>query len=282
MSSAPEDAKTTVAPHRDLVRWLAAAAVDPDYARVARSASPPAHVRRTGARAGMWVVLLVLGLVVVTSGAEVRSTASQTARERDALVAQINQRKAVIAASTARLETLRAEVSGLQGTASLDTQRNADLLAGLAQARTLTGAAAVTGPGVRVVVDNAPPSRSGNAGKVLDSDLQLLVNGLWQAGAEAITINGNRLTALSAVRTAGSAITVNYQSLSSPYVVQAIGNPATLPARFVDTAAGQAWLDLQTNFGIRFDLRRADAMVLPAAPAPRLHVPNAQRRGELP
>jgi len=116
---------------------------------------------------------------------------------------------------------------------------------------------------------------------VLDTDLQILVNGLWQAGAEAIAINGNRLGPLSAIRTAGSAITVNYRSLSPPYTVQAIGDPATLQARFVDTAGGQAWLDLESNFGLRFEMD-GDSVSLPEAPSARLRVVYAQRQGELP
>ena len=55
------------------------------------------------------------------------------------------------------------------------------------------------GPGVRVVADDAPGADSAR-NEVLDTDLQKLVNGLWEAGAEAISINGQRLTNLSTIR----------------------------------------------------------------------------------
>ena len=60
-----------------------------------------------------------------------------------------------------------------------------------------------------MVVDDAPDTTDDKQ-RVLDLDLQKLVNGLWQVGAEAISINGQRLTSLSAIRDAGSSITVNF------------------------------------------------------------------------
>jgi uncharacterized protein YlxW (UPF0749 family) len=102
------------------------------------------------------------------------------------------------------------------------------------------------------------------------------VNGLWQAGAEAIAINSQqakaygatpeRLTSLSAIRQAGSAITVNFhRSLSPPYVITAIGNRDQLPARFANTQAGSTWFDLHTAFGLRFDMTPEESLTLPAA-----------------
>jgi uncharacterized protein YlxW (UPF0749 family) len=104
---------------------------------------------------------------------------------------------------------------------------------------------------------------------------------LWQAGAEAIAVNGQRLTALSSIRHAGDAITVNFRSISRPYTVLAIGNPDTLPAKFVDTTSGQAWLDLQQQVGLRFRMETRKAMTLPAAPAVDLRFAHARRTGSI-
>jgi uncharacterized protein YlxW (UPF0749 family) len=114
-------------------------------------------------------------------------------------------------------------------------------------------------------------------GTVLDEDLQILVNGLWQAGAQAIAINGNRLGPLSAIRTAGQAINVNFRPLTPPYVVTVIGDPDTLQARFSETAAGQSWIDLSTNYGIRFDIASDADLVLPGVPSGRLRLIHAER-----
>jgi uncharacterized protein YlxW (UPF0749 family) len=101
---------------------------------------------------------------------------------------------------------------------------------------------------------------------VLDLDLQVMVNGLWQAGAEAIAINGHRLSTLTAIRGAGDAITVDYRSLTRPYRVEAIGDTRTLQARFAETRGGLWWTELAQNRGLRFEVAGADDLGLPADP----------------
>jgi len=266
----------------DLLDRVTASALDDDYAMAAAHVRGPTGGSRPPTGVAALVALVAFGVLLAVAAVEVRSRAPQAAYEREALLAQIAKRKADFAAESAQLEVLRQQVIGLQGTAAVTSERDAELLANLGPVRTLTGAAPVSGPGVRVVADDAPDAKPRSQGMVLDIDLQVLINGLWQAGAEAIAVNGHRLGPLSAIRSAGSAITVNYRSLSPPYVVLAIGDPGTLEARFIDTTAGQTWLDLETNFGLRFDIDASDALTLPAAPGPRLQVRYAQRQGELP
>ncbi|GAA3074125.1 hypothetical protein GCM10020000_68890 [Streptomyces olivoverticillatus] len=126
----------------------------------------------------------------------------------------------------------------------------------------LAGATPVQGPGVKVVVDDAkqaktsgggPRESSGfsDTGRVRDRDMQRIVNGLWQSGAEAIAINGQRLTALSAIRAAGDAILVDNRPLVPPYTVLAIGDGQRLSTTFQDSVDGQYLHVLQQNYGIR-------------------------------
>ena len=61
--------------------------------------------------------------------------------------------------------------------------------------------------------------RASDTGRVLDRDLQVMVNALWAAGAEAIAINGQRLTARSAIRYAGEAILLDFRPLVPPNVM---------------------------------------------------------------
>jgi uncharacterized protein YlxW (UPF0749 family) len=134
----------------------------------------------------------------------------------------------------------------------------------------------VTGPGVRIVVDDNPRATTDRQ-TVFDRDLQILVNGLWVSGAEAVSINGQRLTNLSAIREAGQAITVNLRSLSRPYVVSAVGDPDQLPARFIDSAAGSWWLNLKAVYHLQFSITREQSLSLPAAPEVTLR--EAKARG---
>ena len=78
----------------------------------------------------------------------------------------------------------------------------------------VVGMLLVSGPGVLIVVDDCPRPAADARDRVLDIDLQVLANGLWEAGAEAVAINGHRLSNLTAIRSAGDAITVDYRSLT--------------------------------------------------------------------
>ena len=102
------------------------------------------------------------------------------------------------------------------------------------------GGVPTTGPGVKVVVDDAPNATTDQQ-QVLDKDLQKLVNALWLVGAEGVSINDQRITNLTAIRQAGSAITANFVSLRRPYVVRAIGNKNQMAAKLLDTEGGRTW-----------------------------------------
>ena len=58
----------------------------------------------------------------------------------------------------------------------------------------------------------------------------MVVNAMWGAGAEAVSINGQRIGPTTFVRTAGSVILVNITPVSSPYVVSAIGTRTRCPS----------------------------------------------------
>ena len=103
------------------------------------------------------------------------------------------------------------------------------------------------------MVDDAASGTDDRSDRVYDLDLQILTNGLWQAGAEAVAINGHRLSALTAIRGAGEAITVDFRSLTRPYRVEAIGDARTLQARFVESSGGAWWNELAQNQKLRYD-----------------------------
>ncbi len=97
--------------------------------------------------------------------------------------------------------------------------------------------------------------------------MQRVVNGLWESGAEAVAINGQRLTALSAIRAAGDAILVDNKPLVPPYTVLAVGDGKKLSTAFQDSADGQYLHVLQENFGIRSSISTEEKVRLPAAPS---------------
>ncbi len=158
------------------------------------------------------------------------------------------------------------EVAALQAEA-LAAQDPA-LIARLKNGEVASGATAVTGPGLRVSLADAPADASGDVAAdsmVQDADLQAVVNALWASGAEAIAINGQRLTSLTAIRSAGSAILVDLVPLVGPYTVDAIGDPDTMQTRFARTPAASELAYLRSTWGISTDVAVKNSLKLPGA-----------------
>ncbi len=259
-------------PAQSLLTHLMTDTLDEDYAYVARQKAdsglglPTGDERDRRLPLALMLVLLLFGGLVVTAALQTARTRPETLRERDQLVSEIHTRSAALDELRSETSTLKRTLERLQNRVIEEADERQALSSRIQRLGVSAGTVAVTGPGVEVVTDDAPGATT-QSGKVLDVDLQTLVNGLWASGAEAVAINGNRLSSLTAIRAAGEAITVDYRSLTPPYVIDAIGDPDTLPARFIDTQSGQTWLDLEANFGIRFDMSPKENLTLPADPA---------------
>lgn len=125
--------------------------------------------------------------------------------------------------------------------------------------------------GVSVTLDDAIsdeliPDAALQSGRVVDSDLQMVVNGLWQAGATAVSINDHRLTGASAIRSAGQAILVDYRPLVRPYKIVAIAkNADALAGRFRENQGGLLLEQLELRFGVVWELETVGQVTLPAS-----------------
>ena len=161
----------------------------------------------------------------------------------------------------ARISSMEAEIDQYQA-AALELTGNEAISAELGRLTAATGAEAMTGPGVTLTLDDALESGVGGGsdprnstgftdGRVTARDLQIVVNGLWQAGAEAMAVNGMRLTARSSIRFAGNALLVDFRPLTRPYLITAIGDPQALEPSFAATVAGGYLSALVDNYSIR-------------------------------
>jgi uncharacterized protein YlxW (UPF0749 family) len=247
-------------------------------------AEATARRRAAGRPAGMLrsTPLLVLGLALVglllaTAAAQVRTRAAAQETARAALVTEVTERTAANDRLAAELEALQADVASTRAEQLELAGAGTGLARRLAALEGVTGAAAVAGPGIVLTVDDAEDVTAGGGpdpreaaeqdqGRVRDRDLQRIVNGLWAAGAEAVAVNGQRLTSLTAIRSAGQAVLVGYRPLVPPYVIQAVGDPAGMETRFLAGEAG-LYLDvvLEDSFGIRYTLEQAQELTLPGA-----------------
>ncbi|WP_123819069.1 DUF881 domain-containing protein [Kitasatospora cineracea] len=265
--------------------------LDDGYAEAARARGAEGSSRLPSTAKGRLVLGLGLALaaVVVTVGAvSTHAAAPVLAKERDALVSRVNDANKAADELQRQVEADRDKVERAQDAA---LQSGDD--SGAEQLAARTGTGAITGPGIKLVIDDASGSGSGGNvsdprntgsygkdGRVKDHDLQYAVNGLWLAGAEAVSVNGQRLTALSAIRAAGDAILVDNRPLVPPYTVLAIGDGPRLAQAFQDNEGGRYLKIIQESYGIRSTVSTQKSLTLPAALGVTLRVAGPEASAE--
>jgi uncharacterized protein YlxW (UPF0749 family) len=246
---------------------IAQQALDPAYADVAarRRSDPSAPVEHSPTR-GALAMGGVLGatLLLVLAAVQTHRHAPSAERSRQSLVAQVQRETASVTRLQRSLDTLRDRTQQLRDRVLQSSTTGSALAARVDAADLAAGTLAATGPGLKVVVDDAADSTGGN--QVLDRDLQSLVNALWAAGAEAVAIDNQRITAQTAIRQAGSQILVNLAPVARPYVIVAIGDPVALATSFGSSDAVSRMRTYSQLYGLRFHFTRASSLIAPSAP----------------
>ncbi|MFC4497207.1 DUF881 domain-containing protein [Streptomyces ovatisporus] len=243
--------------------------------------------RTVRAKLGLAAGLVLAALVVTVGAAQARVSAPELAKERQELISRINEGDERTDALQGSVNRLRKDVEARQRKALQKHGGDGAEVVGL-----LSGSLPVHGPGIKLVVDDAedtqdtdsggPRQGSGfsDNGRVRDRDLQRVVNGLWESGAEAVSVNGQRLTALSAIRAAGDAILVDNKPLVPPYTLFAVGPGQKLSTAFQDSADGQYLQVLEENYGVRTSISTQDDVRLPAAPSLIVRTAKPVQTGE--
>jgi uncharacterized protein YlxW (UPF0749 family) len=221
---------------------------------------------RRGDRAATLLIALLVGFIIALAlaGQAGRTRAAEGRSQELARIAATRQaRAASLESELAKLRT-RAEQLGAAGSSDSLRVLNADL----ARFGLLAGTAPARGAGLLVTLGDSPLAENDPTAsldfRIQDIDIQLVVNELWQAGAEAVAVNGQRLVGTTAIRTAGDAILVNFKVLSSPYRIEAIGDPRTLKEHFEASEVAAhftKWTDL---YRLGFSVKTKDSLRLPA------------------
>lgn len=186
------------------------------------------------------------GLLFATSagaanGADLRGGARSDIRD----LIQAEQRRADEAAD--RVERLRHEVTAATDRAASTDRRVAAEQRRSRRLQLAAGTVPVVGPGVRVVLADAPrsadrvlpPNASPDDLVVHQQDLQAVINALWAGGAEAMQIMDQRVISTSAVRCVGNTLILQGRVYGPPFEITAIGDPARLRAA-LDASPGVA------------------------------------------
>jgi uncharacterized protein YlxW (UPF0749 family) len=266
-----------------LIRSMLERPLDPGYEEAARRRQGLGLPASTSTSTVIVVVMFVLtGFLFAVSSQALRPKPTAAAAVRAELVQRIEavqergaKQESEIAAlseEVRRYEALALQQSGLSGLT--DEVKRLEVLAGTTPLK---------GPGLTLTIDDAPaaqgdadagvrPDSSFESGRVTSADMQIVVNGLWGAGAEAISINGHRLTSTAAIRFAGQAIIVDFRPLSRPYVITAIGDADGMERIFEQSFAGVYLSSLTEEFGVSAKMTSSDALTVPGDTSARVSV----------
>lgn len=160
--------------------------------------------------------------------------------------------------------TLQADIQSFKNEASTNSDYSKTLVAQLRRAEIMSGIAEVEGSGVIVTVkDSTYADTTGDINNYLihDSDLLTIVNELRGAGAEALSINNERIISTTEIRCVGPTVSVNGTKITAPFIIKAIGDPVTLENSIM--MRGGVY-DSLTAWGLRIEINKATDIVIPS------------------
>lgn len=257
--------------------------LDPGYEEAAKRRREAGLPGATSTRTVVVIVMAVLtGFLFAVSAQALRPKPTAAAKVRAELVQRIEALQSEGAAREAAVSTLSKEVREYEALA-LQQSGGGSLTDQVKRLEVLSGTTPLTGPGLTLTLNDSEsargepdegirPDSAFQSGRVTSSDMQIVVNGLWGAGAEAISINGHRLTSTAAIRFAGQAIIVDFRPLSRPYVITALGDPDGMQQIFEPSFAGVYLSQLTQEFGISAQLARSDSLTVPGDSSVRVSV----------
>lgn len=217
------------------------------------------------------LIAALAGLLFTTSA---RTAAGTTLRDdrRPELTRVIGERKAEVEDEANRAAALRTDIDATTKAQAGSDGRIADQQARADQQKPEAGFTAVHGPGLRVVLDDAPrrPDNSLPTGArpddvvVHQQDVQSVVNALWAGGAEAMVIMDIRVISTSAVRCVGNTLLLHGRVFSPPFEIKAIGDPDRMRAALDADGGVQAFRQAANLFGLGYTVDRRTDILAPA------------------
>jgi uncharacterized protein YlxW (UPF0749 family) len=242
-----------------------------DTAAAERSLGPVERLRRlfrigTTGQAGIgWrlvvpVVFAAAGFMFVTSAEA--SNGIDLRPQRAATLAELVQ------AESGRVDRLQQRAGRLEDdiralTARVDSNVSSRLQARSERLRAAAGMRPVSGQALRVTLDDAPADQpvpeglDANAMVVHQQDLQAVVNALWAGGADAITLQNQRLISTTGIKCVGNTVLLHGVPYSPPYEIVAVGDPVRLQSALDASAYVQTYLQYTqepVNIGWDVDL----------------------------
>jgi uncharacterized protein YlxW (UPF0749 family) len=232
-------------------------------------------VARSGRRPSVWAVLVP---VVALAAGLLFATSERTAQGTDLRGGEVIQLSGLIEQRNNSNARQQQELAGLQHQVQQLTRQTASRDGAVASAQAAGDAGALsaglvplTGPGVEIVLDDAPTRPDGTlpvgAGPddlvIHQSDVQAVVNAVWAAGADGVAVMNQRLVATSAVRCVGNVLLLQGRTYSPPYVITAIADGSAVRTRLAESAQVQILEQAADELGLTFTVRDRPSVSLP-------------------
>ncbi len=221
--------------------------------------------RRMRASVVAALVLALSGLLFTISAQVARN--SGTDRHPEDVVQLVRQRSERVAALTDEVSVLDSQVAELLDEEAESTPRSSNRRRG---DRRLTGSREVGGPAVKVTLTDAqtdiiPEGAVADDLVVHQQDIQAVMNAMWRSGAEAMTIQGRRVTPQTAVRCVGNVLYLHGEVYSPPYEVAAIGDPDALVSSLENDSEIAVYREYVAAYGLGWDVQTMEHLTMPAA-----------------
>lgn len=217
---------------------------------------------RTGARLISLAVCVLAGFMIATSAINAGGSDLRPNRNTD-LAGLIESEARHNRALADRIAALRRDVDALAKPEGTAVPADA-----LQDAAALAGQTPVRGPAVVVSLDDAPsgvaPQVSPELLVVHQQDIQAVVNALWSGGAEAMTIQGQRVTSRTGVKCVGNSVVLHGVPYAPPYEIVAIGDQGRLELALAGSSALQVYRQYMDAYGLGYTQRREADVTLPA------------------
>lgn len=217
------------------------------------------HHALSRGEAAVVAVFLLAGVLLV---AQMKGVHAQTKAQSDDVqyVLDLEER---CRQETARADKLQAELEAGQQQAAQSGVEVQTLRDQITLLEFTAGITDICGPGVSVVMeDSTAKNTTGNEADYLihDSDLLRVINELRSAGAEALSLNGERILATSEIRCAGPVVTINGVQKAAPFTIFAIGDPITL---YDALTMRNGVVDILEGWKISVKVTRSDQLTIP-------------------
>lgn len=209
------------------------------------------------------VVCILAGWMIVTGAVTAHGTDLRPSRNTD-LISLLNSEKKRNTELVRQVTAARADVDRL----TAERNKLPDVEARLDRAQQAAGTSPVTGPAVTVVLADAPANVQPEGVDpdllvVHQQDIQAVVNALWHGGAEAMTIQGVRVVATTAIKCVGNVVVLHGIPYAPPYVITAIGDPHRLQASLGADSYIINYRAYADRFGMGYSVRSQPTVVLP-------------------